>query len=60
MDVTIKVGDVHEEACNIIHRCGEMVMYDPTLTTMEKEHAKMKLYHAQCHIMLDQYNIGEY
>lgn len=64
MNVIMKVGDVvkipYEESCNILFRCGELVMLDPTLSIMEKEHAKLKLYHAQCHIMLEQYNIGEY
>jgi len=58
-----KVGDVqlqtYEEACYILYRCGELVMLDDTLSIMEKEHAKLKLYHAQCYITLDQYNIGE-
>jgi len=60
MEVTIKVGDAQDEACRILHRCGDLVMLDNTLSIMEKEHAKLKLYHAQCHIWIDKYNIGEY
>lgn len=61
MITELKVGDVHEQACNLIHKCGELVRLDNTLSPMEKEHAINKLYHAQCYIMLDQFNlpIGE-
>ena len=55
MITEMKVGDaLHISTCRVLQACGDLVRHDNTLSPIEKDYALVRLYHAQCYIMLDQ------
>jgi hypothetical protein len=61
--MTTKVGDIenaYDDACSILQECKVKVNQDTTLYPMVQVHASMKLFHAQCYVMLIKIKLGDY